>query len=164
MKFYNIKLSKIDFTIPDEINQQLIYNINNSKYCLDYIIELKDGSYNSVKNKLLKKQMYSCIIQILYALNLMHINNFYHLDMHYGNFCYKKTTLKTIKITTLYGDSFTIPTNGYLWSIIDYETTNSNLFEEKDKSNNMAKIHICNPFSDNIYLIIFAFINIIKNK
>jgi hypothetical protein len=67
--------------------------------------------------------IYSFIIQIVYALNLMHTNGFFHRDIHGKNICYKKTSIKTINIFNM-----KIPTFGYLFSIIDYKSVISNKF------------------------------------
>ncbi len=54
----------------------------------------------------------------------MHSNDFYHIDVHPFNFCYKKTSLKKIKCLGL-----SIPTFGYIYSIIDYSDVMSTKFK-----------------------------------
>jgi hypothetical protein len=83
-----------------------------SGYCIDIITEyiLDEHSINDIYELLFKKQVYSMIIQFMYALNLMHINNFYNNE--YTEYVYKSTKQKYIKINNL-----TIPTFGYIFII-----------------------------------------------
>jgi len=117
---YNIGESNFIMPITDieKNNEKLLKNVNrfNSlKYCIDTITDLKDGVLSDIMTNLNKKQVYSLIIQISYALHLMHINNYIHGDPYSKNICYKKTKLKKIKILNL-----DIPTYGYIFSLIDY--------------------------------------------
>jgi hypothetical protein len=81
------------------------------------IIDLKDGNLLEILYKLNQNEVYSMIIQILYAAYLMTKNKFYHLDIYLENIMYKYTKTKYIKIF-----NYDIPTFGYIWSIIDYGT------------------------------------------
>jgi len=103
-------------------NQGLTY-----KYCLDYIYDLKDGCLLTKIYKLDKKQIYSLIIQIVYALYLMHSNNFYHRDIHIKNICFVKTSQKYINIF-----DYKINTFGYIFSIIDYRRILNDDFKLND--------------------------------
>ena len=67
------------------------------------------------------------IIQITYALYLMHSNDFYYTDLHWENIMYKKTNIKSIKIL-----NFNVSTFGYIWSIIDYSDIQSRRFKYRN--------------------------------
>jgi len=133
-KLYSYKISKANFkqiVNPQNYHMKTIINYYQgkykSKYCLETIIDLKDNTLKSMfENKQWNNddEIYSMIIQIMYALYLMHSNDFYHTDLHWGNIMYKKTNIKSIKILKL-----NIPTFGYIWSIIDYGDIESPLFE-----------------------------------
>jgi serine/threonine protein kinase len=132
---YEYKISKCKFKqklnnyIKDNPIKLKKYNeISNSNYSIDIITDLKDGTVKDILHNLTNQQIYSLIIQIVYALNIMHTNNYFHRDLHSGNICYKKTSLKTIKIFNL-----DIPTFGYLFSIIDYGTVISDKFKLNNK-------------------------------
>jgi hypothetical protein len=131
---YKYKINKCNFTqnLLDftKNNPNLLKRYNDllkSKYCIDIIMDLKDGIIYDILSKLSSNQIYSLIIQCIYALHLMHSNGFYHTDINESNIMYKKTTLKTIKIFGL-----KIPTFGYLYSIIDYEEVISTKFKLSD--------------------------------
>jgi len=106
-----------DFTLNNSEKLKDYYLKEKSKYCLDMIIDLKDGIICDILYRLSRKQLYSMIIQCVYALNIMHKNGYYHNDLHNKNIMYKKTKIKTLKILNL-----NVPTYGYLWSIIDYNS------------------------------------------
>ena len=118
MKMYDYKINKCDYQhkpkyIDPSIKKDLIAR-NKSKHCLDIIIEYKGNTlYNLIKNGLSLKEKYCLIIQVLYALEMMHSNKYLHQDIHQGNITYEK--IKTpIKI---YGK--TLPCK-YQYSLIDY--------------------------------------------
>ena len=118
MKMYDYKINKCDYQhkpkyIDPSIKKDLIAR-NKSKHCLDIIIEYKGNTlYNLIKNGLSLKEKYCLIIQVLYALEIMHSNKYLHQDIHQGNITYEK--IKTpIKI---YGK--TLPCK-YQYSLIDY--------------------------------------------
>jgi hypothetical protein len=123
-KLYKYKINKCIFTqqLKDKLTK---YNeLIISKYCLDVITDLQDGTLYSILYSLSAKQIYSAIIQCVYILHLIHSNGFYHRDVHGSGFLYKKTKLKTIKIFGL-----AIPTFGYIYSIIDYQNIISTKFQ-----------------------------------
>jgi len=81
----------------------------NSKYCLDIINDIKDGSLEDIINSLSQNQYYSM------DYHLMHTHKFYHTNTRISNFCFSKTNIKYLDIL-----GFNIPTFGYIFSIIDY--------------------------------------------
>jgi len=126
---YNIDKCKFIQPLTDWVqnnpNALKKYNeLTDSKYCLDIITDIKDGIINDILYSLNIEQVYSLIIQIVFAFHLMHSNGFYHRDGHSTNLMYKKTSLKTIKIFGM-----NIPTFGYLYSLIDYGDTISTKFK-----------------------------------
>ena len=131
--------------------------INNSNYCFDTITDLKDGNLSDIYNIITKHQVYSLIIQIIYALNLMHKNDYTHGDLHSQNICYKKTKIKTIKILGL-----SIPTYGYIFSLIDYGCVSSLKFYKNNMyPDSMYDIVINkNAYTDNLNFLILSIFNI----
>jgi len=93
--------------------------LNKSTFCIDILMDLKDGVVDDLV-KLSKKERYSICIQILYALYLMHKNGYVHGDIHAGNIAYKKIK-DTKKLTLIFGDKkIKIDSCGYQISLIDY--------------------------------------------
>jgi len=90
-----------NFVKNDPIKLKDYYLKEKSKYCLDMIIDLKDGILYDILYKISNIQVYSMIIQCVYALNLMHENGYYHNDVCLFNIMYKKTKIKTLKILNL---------------------------------------------------------------
>ena len=122
---YHYQINKCNFKQPlmnahvDQEKFKLIYDQieKYEKYCFDMIIDLKDGNLLEILYKMSQIEVYSMIIQVLYAAYLMTKNGFYHLDLNNKNIMYKYTKTKYIKIF-----NYNIPTFGYIWSIIDYGT------------------------------------------
>jgi serine/threonine protein kinase len=132
--------------------------LNSSKYCLTYLYDLKDGDFESIFTNLNRNEYLSMIIQILYALYLMHSNYFFHNDINSKNICYKKTDLTHIKIF-----NYKVPTYGYIFSLIDFTTVSSTKFNQDAKakfkimSNNLV-------FNDNSVLLFLILNKIIINQ
>jgi tRNA A-37 threonylcarbamoyl transferase component Bud32 len=89
-----------------------------SKYCIEIITDLKEGSLVTIYESLSKNQIISMIIQLTYAIYLMHQKKIWHGDIHPGNICYNKTDKKFIKVF-----NENVPTYGYIFSLIDYGGT-----------------------------------------
>ena len=96
-------------------------NLINSKYCILSFYSLIDGTLDNIIDSLSKKQYYSLIIQISYIFYLLTQNNYFHTDIHFGNFGYVKTNEIYIKIF-----NYNIPTYGYIFKIIDYGNVKNN--------------------------------------
>ena len=128
-------------------------NNNKSKYTLTYLYDIKDGDLDSIFKILNRNQFISMLIQILYALYLMHINDFFHNDISLKNICYKKTELPYIKIF-----NFKIPTYGYIYSLIDFTSVTSINFKYDD-SKLLSMYLTNNSLNDNISLIVFLLNN-----
>jgi serine/threonine protein kinase len=80
------------------------------------IYDLIDGNLYELDGKLSYKQIYSMIIQLTYAIQLLHSANYVHGDIHNRNIGWVKTSMRTkIKLNKL-----NIPTHGYIFKLIDY--------------------------------------------
>ena len=94
-------------------------SIMNQHICLYKIYTKMDVILNNVLNDLTHKQIYSMLLQVSYAMNLLHKNNYIHGDLHSGNV----GAIKTLKRATINLGSVTIPTYGYHWKLIDFGMT-----------------------------------------
>ena len=94
-------------------------SIMNQHICLYKIYTKMDVILNNVLNDLTHKQIYSMLLQVSYAMNLLHKNNYIHGDLHSGNV----GAIKTLKRATINLGSITIPTYGYHWKLIDFGMT-----------------------------------------
>lgn len=94
-------------------------SIMNQHICLYKVYTKMDVILNNVLNELTHKQLYSMLLQVSYAMNLLHKNNYIHGDLHSGNV----GAIKTLKRATIKLGSVTIPTYGYHWKLIDFGMT-----------------------------------------
>lgn len=151
---HSYKISKCNFTqkmIDRCIGGEHITRrdlLLNSKYCLDIITDIKDGSLEDIINILSQNQYYSMIIQILFGLYLMHSNKFYHTDTRISNFCFIKTNIKYLDIL-----GFNIPTFGYIFSIIDYFDIKSITFLSDDINMNKLLSYSDLRYYDNMFFL-----------
>jgi serine/threonine protein kinase len=84
--------------------------------CIYKIYTRMDTTLYKIVNKLSHLQLYSMLIQVSYAMRLLHKNNYIHGDLHPGNVGVMKTGLKSkIKL-----GKDTIPTYGYQYKLIDF--------------------------------------------
>ena len=124
-----------------------------SKYCVEMIYDLKDGIMFKLIPQLSNKQIYSMIIQCIYALHLMHSNGYYHRDVNDYNWCYTKTKLKYINILGL-----KIPTFGYLYSIIDYSDCYNLKFKlSSDETKEIFARYNNLKYEDNMNFLMYNF-------
>jgi hypothetical protein len=94
-------------------------SIMNQHICLYKVYTKMYVILNNVLNELTHKQLYSMLLQVSYAMNLLHKNNYIHGDLHSGNV----GAIKTLKRATIKLGSVTIPTYGYHWKLIDFGMT-----------------------------------------
>ena len=136
MKLYEFKIEekcefKQEYTEIKkiEINKNVeLKELDKSKYCLNLIVDLKDGVLDNLVLNQEEKQ--SLLIQIIYSIYLMRKNNWIHHDIHPGNICYKKVDESTKLILNIDGKKYKIPSNGYIFSLIDYGfCSNKKLFK-----------------------------------
>jgi len=115
---HNYKITKSNdkpYHINYNVNNEYLKKANKSNYCLDLIMDMKDGTILELFNTFSKCLIYSYIIQLIYTLYLIHSNGYTHNDLNLGNIMYTKTKKKYINILNL-----SVPTMGYIFSIIDY--------------------------------------------
>lgn len=116
-----------NITLFSNKTQKKIKSLSTSDFCIRKIYSLIDTSLNKIFNKLSKVQIYSMLMQLFYTVNLLEKNNYIHGDIHAGNIGVLKTDIKTLTI-----GNYTIPTEGYIYKLIDYGfTTNKNDIENK---------------------------------
>ena len=113
----------------DSAWQKKYHELSESPYCVDMLVGLKDGMLweliiddvnDNNNNNLTVGQKYSIIIQILYALHLMHAHGYSHGDAHVGNIAYIKCEFDKLITIILDKTEYQIPTFGYIISLIDY--------------------------------------------
>lgn len=123
------QLIQYDFIEDCEHNQKYSFDIKlfskqmqnklikktESNYCIRKVFELVDGNLTDLIKKLEHKQIYSLIIQIVYAIKILHKHNYIHGDIHFGNIGWIKTNQKYIIINGL-----KIKTFGYIYKLIDF--------------------------------------------
>jgi len=126
MQSYDYKFYKCNFkwSIPPNMKQsKLLLALEKSPYCLDVLTDLKDGTLKELikyKNrcKFNLQQKYSMLIQFIYALHILHTNNYSHYDNNSGNICYVKCKPDSQILLTNIDKS--VKSYGYQFSIIDY--------------------------------------------
>jgi serine/threonine protein kinase len=105
-----------------------------SKYCLEIVTDLKDGSISKRSQDLTRNDCISILIQITYALYLMNQKGIYHCDINTDNICYTKTEEPFLDIFGL-----EIPTYGYIYSLIDYGNSESLNYINTEKNEILLK-------------------------
>jgi serine/threonine protein kinase len=114
MKMYEYSIDDdCEFNFNNESTQ-----LNKSKYCLNLILDLKDGTLNTLK--LDEKENYSLMMQMIYAIYLMRKYNWMHGDIHPGNIGFKRVGYDTKLKFTINNKVYKIPSYGYIFSLIDY--------------------------------------------
>jgi hypothetical protein len=87
--------------------------------CIYKIYTRMDTILNKILNKLSRLQLYSMLIQVSYAMRLLHTHDYIHGDLHIANVGVMKTGLNTkIKL-----GKNKIPTYGYQYKLIDFGLT-----------------------------------------
>jgi serine/threonine protein kinase len=96
------------------VQNKLIKKVS-SGYCIRKVFDLMDGNLTDLIGKLESKQIYTMIIQITYAIKILHKSNYIHGDLHSGNIGWIKTNKKFIILNGL-----RIKTFGYQFKLIDF--------------------------------------------
>ncbi len=106
-------------------------SILNEHLCFYKVYEKMDVVLSNVLYTLTQQQIYSLLLQVSYAMRLMHKNNFIHGDLHVGNVA----AIKTLQRGTVRLGSVSVPTYGYHWKLIDFGMTlhKSSLTTKTDK-------------------------------
>jgi len=134
MKIYKYKIKKNckhiqpfhSYRTQNKDVDNLMNELDKSKYCIEYVLDLKDGNLYNIIDQLTSNQIYSMIIQITYAIYLINSKGFYHYDIHTENIGYVKTDIEYLNIF-----DHQIPTFGYIYSLIDYGSVKSREFQLK---------------------------------
>jgi hypothetical protein len=134
-KIYNncthIQDTKID---KDHPAYKKIMKLNNSPWCLKYLIEYKGKTTLNdflESNKMTSKIALSFCLQIAKIILLLDKGGYSHNDLHPGNIMVNKTTMKYFSF-----NGKKIPTYGYLLSAIDYGEVLNKKFGIKYKGYN----------------------------
>ncbi len=114
MKLYEYNIEN-SCDLEQEINNK---ELNRSKICLNLLVDLKDGVLQDLN--LSKQENNSLLIQMLYINYLLRKSNWIHHDVHPGNIGYKIVDTNTKIKLRINNKNFTIPTYGYIFSLIDY--------------------------------------------
>jgi len=105
--------------------QESLDERKNSSFCSRKIYSLIDTTLENLVSKLKDlNQIYSIIVQICYAIYLMHKEGYTHNDLHPGNIGIIYTDKKYIKIF-----DENVPTFGYQVNFIDYGYALHNKFK-----------------------------------
>lgn len=156
-----IKLYEYDFInecgekkikIPFDINnfplnlQKKIIRLNKSLYCARMVYDLVEGNLHQLEGKLTQQQIYSMIVQLTYSIELLHANNYVHMDIHDRNVGWIKT-LKTHKIKI---NNYHIPTYGYIFKLIDYGM----VLNKSDIAGNKQKKDFNEYYENELFLLV----------
>ena len=158
---YKQKYSFDISTFPNDL-QKKFNQLSSSPYCARMVYDLIDGNLYELDGKLSTKQIYSMIIQLTYSIQLLHLANYVHSDIHNRNIGWVKTG-KTTKIKL---GKLNIPTYGYIFKLIDYGMVMNKL----NKMTKKEKVEFANNFENELVLLthfmvdsaIYDFIN--ENK
>ena len=96
--------------------QNKLDKLAKSNYCIRKVFELIDGDLHQISNKLSLKQIYSMVIQITWAIYLIHSNGYAHADLHDRNIGW----VKTAENKHLLIDKLNLPTFGYNFKLLDF--------------------------------------------
>ena len=136
-KEFFMRLYKWDFEDSCKLKQQRTVNstylkeLDKSKYCINLLLDLKDGTLN--KLNLNSEEKTSLLIQILYIIYLLRQDKWMHGDIHPANICYKKIDYdEKIKIK-INNKSYQFKSCGYQFSLIDYGSCFNRKFLKKQK-------------------------------
>jgi serine/threonine protein kinase len=148
-----VKLWEYDFIDRCEIKQKYSFDtsifsielqkkfsqLSSSPYCVRMVYDVIQGNLYELDSKLSIQQIYSMIIQLTYSIQLLHSNNYIHGDIHNRNIGW----IKTGKSSKIKLGKISIPTNGYIFKLIDYgmvmkKSDITNKKEQKEFNNNMT--------------------------
>jgi serine/threonine protein kinase len=124
--------------VMDKKDREFFEKIANSPYCSRFIYPLIDGTLREFVPKLSHKQLYSILLQLTYAIQILHKSGYVHADIHHANIGLVKTDVKNVKI-----GSISFPTNGYFCKLIDYGLVlhKNHLFNKKEQDIFNNNIH-----------------------
>ena len=124
--------------------------LQKSKYCIEYLTSYEKNDLSSIINKLNKKQFYSLVLQILYAIKILQKRKYTHNDFNIYNITYNTTNKKYIKIK-INNKYHKIPVIKYIFTIIDYgNIQHPSFINNKKKYLKNYKIQDINNLINNI--------------
>ena len=119
MQLYNYNIEdNCNMTLERVVNTAYTQNLNMSKTCVNYILDLKDGVLDDLK--LNSNQIKSMIIQVLYMIYLMRKDKWMHLDIHPGNIGYTKISNNSKLTLKINNKKYKFNSYGYQFCLIDY--------------------------------------------
>jgi len=158
-KCTHTQIYSFDFDLFSIRLQNKLKKIASSEYCVRKIFDLVDGDLTKIFNKLSIKQVYSMIIQLTWAIKLLHSNHYIHGDIHGGNIGWKGTTKKYIQI-----EKYNIPTFGYLFKMIDFGLSMSKSDISNKKEENYFNNFLLNELAFIRYLFVDSKMDNYANK
>ena len=115
-------------------NANLYNQLKKSKYAVRIVYSYINDTLDKVIHSLSKEQLYSMIVQITFAIKVMHENGYTHNDLKLHNIGAKHTSDKYVDLD----DNLRVKTHGYIYKIIDYGGI---LHRKYDLSETSSKIH-----------------------
>ena len=99
--------------IPNNcISDQIYY----SNYAVRIVYSFIDDTLKNIIHTLSKEQLYSMIVQVTFAIKVMHENGYSHNDLKLHNIGVIRTDKKYIELD----DTLRIKTHGYIFKLIDF--------------------------------------------
>lgn len=116
------------------INPKIVKEYNDSPWCVDFLVEYKGESFSKflIKNKLSKEQVISFILQISIIHSILKKGKYFHTDFFIQNITISKTKQKNINLI-LHNKKLSIPTYGYVLSVIDYGSILHNKYRHQKR-------------------------------
>ena len=155
-----VKLHEYDFIDGCKLKQKYSFNIStfsndlqnkfkqlsSSQYCARMVYDLVDGNLYEIEGKLSIKQIYSMIIQLTYAIQLLHSSNYIHGDIHNRNIGW----IRSDKNTKIKLGKLNIQTYGYIFKLIDYGM----VMNKSNKMTKKEKVEFENNFKNELVLLV----------
>ncbi len=120
-KLYDYKIfNNCDNIQTNELSKNIPYfkKLNESKWCIKYLLEYKDGITLKdflLKNTLTEKQIYSILLQLCKIILILYNGGYSHGDLHLDNIIINNTKNKYFDFMDK-----KISFNGYQINVIDY--------------------------------------------
>lgn len=135
-KFF-MRLHKWDYEDNCKLEQQRALNskylkeLDKSKYCINLLLDLKDGTLKELN--LNSDEKISLLIQILYTIYLLRKYKWIHGDIHPANIGYTQTNYNKKILIKINNKSYQFKSCGYQFSLIDYGACFNRKFLKKQK-------------------------------
>jgi serine/threonine protein kinase len=117
---YDIKENCQEHKTEKQKNMEKKYNEIKSSKCLRILYKLIDGSLTSeMQNKMTDKEIKSMIIQLIYAILLLHSKGYVHCDINRKNIGFYYTNEKEMEVI-INNNKYIIPIYSKKFILIDY--------------------------------------------